>query len=199
MGLIKSINLSSLKAIIYGDEIMGSPELDRWVDTKGTEQIYEKYKVRSGITDYSTFKEELIANVMEKYPSLAKELTDERCRKLFDDYLGTNVEDLKEQLNEEKLSKEQVEEEMQKRLKELTKITEEKLFEEPIFFKQKAKSGKTYNRSFQRWTPQQLRWLQSRIKEKNNKDLTKEFNTHFKTFRPLNSIKRQKSRLRKQN
>jgi len=68
-----------------------------------------------------------------------------------------------------------------------------------IITKQKSKKGKEYSRSYQIWTPQQNRFIQSRKNNTNNKQLAKEFNETFGTNRSVSSIKTKKIRLRKQN
>lgn len=64
--------------------------------------------------------------------------------------------------------------------------------------KQRSRKGKVYSRGYQVWTPQQQRFIQSRLNTKNNKQLTKEFNETFGTNRSVSSIQTKKNRLKKQ-
>lgn len=68
-----------------------------------------------------------------------------------------------------------------------------------IIAKQRSRKGKVYSRSYQAWTPQQQRFIQSRKNISNNKQLAKEFNETFGTNRSVSSIQTKKIRLRKQN
>lgn len=69
-------------------------------------------------------------------------------------------------------------------------------FVKSIQIKQKAKSGKEYTRTFQRWTQLQMRYIQKRI-EMGNKELTNSFNAQFGANRTLSSVKTMKLRLKK--
>lgn len=64
--------------------------------------------------------------------------------------------------------------------------------------KQTSRKGKIYSRGFQVWTPQQQRFISSRLNVKSNKELTKEFNKTFGTDRTVSMISTKKSRLKKQ-
>lgn len=169
-------------------------EIDRWINTSDTEAIYEKYKVRQGITDFSTFEAELKASIPS---AMASVISREQVERLFKDYGGMTAEEMEAEAKAKQETEEQVEREMEARIKELTHFSKEQLYKEPRIFKQRGTKGKEYTRKYQLWTPQQIRWLNSRSAEKNNKSLMNNFNKYFGTYRTASSIMTQKIRLRK--
>lgn len=88
-------------------------------------------------------------------------------------------------------------EELSKSEQKTIKEFQEKTFFAPIKLEQKSVKGKTYSRSFMRWTDQQEQFVTARIGRSTAKKIANEYNNHFGQSRPFPSIQTKISRLKK--